>query len=410
MTFRTGERVRWRWINASISDHAMHLHGFFYRVHSQGDADREHVFAPEQRPLAVTRHILPGGTMSLEWEPHTAGRWIFHCHMTAHMSDKLNLSLHPLDGSKPAPHHAHAQETAGMGGLVLGITVLPQAEAAPAAPPLERPARQLQLLVEPRPATATLPVGAGYKLQQGETPPDGPPPVPGAPLVLTRGEPVEITIHNRLPDPTAVHWHGIELESYYDGVPMWGGTSRQVTPPIASGGSFVARFTPSRAGTFIYHTHWHDVAQLTGGLYGPLIVLEPGQKFDPDVDRTFVIGRAGPDEALYPLVLNGSPQPNPAVLKIAKRYRFRFINISTNDSDALVSLRSDAGLVAWRAVGKDGTELEAAQAVTRPAQQTITVGETYDFEFTPRRPEDLNLEVRAPFLKTGLTQTFEVQP
>jgi FtsP/CotA-like multicopper oxidase with cupredoxin domain len=41
-------------------------------------------------------------------------------------------------------------------------------------------------------------------------------PVPGPTLALTRGEPVEITLVNRLPEGTAIHWHGMELESYYD--------------------------------------------------------------------------------------------------------------------------------------------------------------------------------------------------
>ena len=42
--------------------------------------------------------------------------------------------------------------------------------------------------------------------------------IPGSPLVLTRGELTYITIVNRLSAATAVHWHGMELPSYYDGV------------------------------------------------------------------------------------------------------------------------------------------------------------------------------------------------
>jgi manganese oxidase len=73
-------------------------------------------------------------------------------------------------------------------------------------------------------------------------------------MVLSRGEPVEITVLSRLSEPTAIHWHGLELDSYYDGV-IGGGTGDQVTPAIAPDGSFVSRFNPNRAGTFIYHTH-----------------------------------------------------------------------------------------------------------------------------------------------------------
>ena len=74
-------------------------------------------------------------------------------------------------------------------------------------------------------------------------------------------------------NPTAIHWHGIELESYYDGVPGWTGSGQHSTPVIAPGTSFVARMAPPRAGTFIYHTHWHDKTQLLNGIYGPLNVF-----------------------------------------------------------------------------------------------------------------------------------------
>lgn len=37
-------------------------------------------------------------------------------------------------------------------------------------------------------------------------------------LTLRRGEPVEITLVNHLPEATAIHWHGMELDSYFDGV------------------------------------------------------------------------------------------------------------------------------------------------------------------------------------------------
>jgi FtsP/CotA-like multicopper oxidase with cupredoxin domain len=48
--------------------------------------------------------------------------------------------------------------------------------------------------------------------------------VPGTPLVLVRGETAAITVINRLPEATTVHWHGMELESVYDGVAGWSRT------------------------------------------------------------------------------------------------------------------------------------------------------------------------------------------
>src|SRR5262249_27580733 len=98
-----------------------------------------------------------------------------------------------------------------------------------------------------------------------------------------------------------------------------------VTPPIDPGQSFVARFTPPRAGTFIYHTHWHNFLQLTGGLYGPLIVLRPEQTFDPETDIPVVISLGGAFDVKSPVLLNGSTQPEPLRMKAGVKYRMRLI-------------------------------------------------------------------------------------
>jgi hypothetical protein len=48
-----------------------------------------------------------------------------------------------------------------------------------------------------------------------------------------------------------------------------------------------------------------------------------------------------------------------------------------------MELRRDTTLLTWRALAKDGSELPAARQLARPARQQISIGETYDFEFTP---------------------------
>ena len=78
---------------------------------------------------------------------------------------------------------------------------------------------------------------------------------------------------NELAEPTAVHWHGIELESYFDGVAGFSGDAQRISPLIAPRDSFEARFTPPRAGTFIYHTHVDEERQQPAGLAGPIVVL-----------------------------------------------------------------------------------------------------------------------------------------
>jgi manganese oxidase len=406
LSYRIGDSVRWRLINTSISDHAMHLHGFYFEVNSVGQQDRDNIYSADQIPHVVTQHLDPGETTSIVWSPERPGHWLLHCHMTAHMSSETAAEVF---GDSHSPDHKSPHDSGGMGGIILGITVSgPKRPAAAIPAPMPH---TLQLFVREKPATRFSLARMGYQIQEnGAKETSDPPPFPGAPIVLTRGEPAEITIVNQLKEETAVHWHGIELESYNDGVPGWSGDSPQITPPIPPGGSFVARMTPPRAGTFIYHSHWHDVAQLVSGLYGPLIVLEPGQKFDPELDKIFIVGREGPSESVSPLLLNGTAQPPPLLFKLGTKYRLRFINIGTNDSDASVSLLDNkAQPIQWRAAAKDGWTLPAAQAIMRVATQPITVGETYDFEFTPDRAGDFTLQVSMRFLKTIISQSVTVR-
>ncbi len=403
LTHAIGQEVHWRWINTTNRSHPMHMHGFYFRVDSTGDRSRDNIYAAEDRRMAVTERMPIGGTMATTWVPETEGRWIFHCHIQAHFSNELGLE-------GPEPHSGpHPKWGGGMKGLVLGITVLPSETSVPFSQ--QSKPRQLRLLVREKPATWDAAKAHVYQLQEGpEEPSLDRATVPGSPIVLTKGEPVEITVVNRLKQPTAVHWHGIEIESYYDGVPEWGGMGTQVTPPIAPEESFLVRITPKRAGTFIYHTHWHDPVQLSTGLYGPLIVLEPGQRFDPAKDKTFIISRGGTDNATAPVLLNGSVQPAAQRLVKGVNYRFRFINISDNLGDLRVSLSREGSPLTWRPIAKDGATLPASQQRSRPARQVVAVGETYDFEFQHDAEGDLQLElIRTPASKARLVAILEVR-
>src|SRR5213076_1956517 len=97
---------------------------------------------------------------------------------------------------------------------------------------------------------------------------------PWAPVILLhRGEPTGIWVINRSPVPTAVHWHGLEIQSPFDGVAGVGGYSGSPAPAIMPGDSFLVRVTPPRSGSFMYHTHMQEVFQQSGGLWGSLLVL-----------------------------------------------------------------------------------------------------------------------------------------
>ncbi len=403
LTYKAGETIHWRIINTAPDVHAMHLHGFFFTVDGVGDPARFVRYSESQRRKAVTEGVDPGHTFEMTWTPERTGNWLFHCHMILHMSPLP--TLHPPD-AKPAPYSAEHDHSAGMGGLVMGITVV--RGASPEVAPVEaKNARKLQLAISENPEKIPL-----YRVELNDPAvprkPDEKkqPALLGPPIILIRGEPVEIEVKNQSSNPTAIHWHGIELESYYDGVPGWSGSGQQVTPPIAAGTSFIAHITPPRAGTFIYHTHWHDETAIRNGLYGPLIVLEPGQKLDPDEDRTFVFSVGIYPPLGFMMLINGQPGPDPLTLRTGKRYRFRLINITDEGSDLRVRLLFKGEPISWRVVAKDGADLPPAQTITSPADLFLPVGSTCDVEVTLEKPGLWALQISSEFLEDVAMQPF----
>jgi len=406
--YSVGQEVHWRWVNATNEPHALHLHGFYYRVDAVNHGGRVEPYQGNARPLVVTQRVAQGDTFDMSWSPSRSGNWLFHCHMLQHMIPAVipklpGLSVTPAVLGKE-DGHAAMTDAAGMGQLVLGIRVPEPAHSAP--PNSWHADRKLQLEITERAGHPQYAIQV-YDPQRSELP-NPPAGLIGPPLILKRGEPVEIEVVNRLKGPTAIHWHGIELESYYDGVPGWSGAGTQITPAIAPGSSFIARMVPPRSGTFIYHTHWHDASQLTNGLYGPLIVLPEGEAFDPKSDLVFVfsIGDFGPLQDLA--LINGTPQSKNLQLEAGRKYRLRFINISTNNQGMQVSLRTASGPVEWVKLAKDGADL--ATHLPAKAQETITVGETFDVEFTAAAAQDLLLDLLLPGQKIHTTQTLSFQP
>ena len=391
-----GDTVRWRVINGSADLHPMHLHGFYFRVDSRGDGRGDTVYTGGAGGRAVTETMGAGATMRLTWVPERPGNWLFHCHIPEHFAPRAPLGLAPPAGPDPRAHADHAK--GGMNGLVMGIAVRPARGAAhPTAPTgSARDERRMRLLVRSNIGGSAAAPLYGYALHEGgaEPPPDSGLRI-GPPLDLVRGRPVRIVVVNRLPDPTAVHWHGIELESYFDGVPGFSGAGRRVTPLIAPGDSFVVRFTPPRAGTFIYHTHADEVRQQLAGLAGALVVREPGAARDPATDVPVLISEARDSAGRPSLVLvNGHAAPAPLHMRVGTTYRLRLIQMGVSRSALWMELWRDGARAPWRPVAKDGAELPTSARVASPAQTRLGIGETYDVEITPEAVGDLRLEVR----------------
>ncbi|OGL05333.1 MAG: hypothetical protein A3I03_16440, partial [Candidatus Rokubacteria bacterium RIFCSPLOWO2_02_FULL_68_19] len=108
--------------------------------------------------------------------------------------------------------------------------------------------------------------------------------IPGPELRLEEGERVRIVLRNSLPEPTTIHWHGVDVPNPMDGVP--GITQKPVQP----GETFVYEFEARPAGTRWYHTHFQEHRQLDLGLYAPLIIEPAGpDPFPFDREYTLVL-------------------------------------------------------------------------------------------------------------------------
>ena len=397
LQYPAGSEVRWRWLNPSGLVHPMHMHGSYYQVVSMGDAEHSEPVPPSRIRGVNTNFMAIGGTMTTLWKPERTGRWLFHCHILTHMSPETSAFHHEdvHDGG------AHQDPLSHMAGLVMGITIVSPNGKPVAHKPLKAE-RKLQLLItkeksNPKRFTYSV-LESGHAAETGSG--------PGPTLVLTRNQAVAIHITNQLDESTSVHWHGIELESYYDGVPGWGGEGSKVSPMIRPGQSFDAVFAPPRAGTFMYHTHMNDLSQLSSGLYGALIVMPEGTKFDPEHDKVFLLSRNGKRKD-GELLLNGSTSPPPLELNAGVKYRLRFIDILANNS-IVINAMQDGSKVEWVPIAKDGADLPSIQSVGVAASLTIAPGETYDFTLTPEKPGKIEFSYDQALLDEHVKQVATV--
>ncbi len=105
--------------------------------------------------------------------------------------------------------------------------------------------------------------------------------LPAPTLYWTEGEDVVVQVTNHMDEPSSVHWHGILVPGYMDGVKDLNGY-----PGIEPGQTFTYRFTVRQSGTYWYHSHTNGQEQ--DGLYGALIIRPKG--VDPiKADREAVV-------------------------------------------------------------------------------------------------------------------------
>lgn len=104
--------------------------------------------------------------------------------------------------------------------------------------------------------------------------------IPGPTLEFNEGEYAVIYVKNEMSVESSIHWHGLLLPNFYDGVPYLS------TPPIEAGETLKYEFAIKQNGTYWYHSH--TMLQEQSGVYGP-IVIQPKEETDLEYDKELVL-------------------------------------------------------------------------------------------------------------------------
>lgn len=106
--------------------------------------------------------------------------------------------------------------------------------------------------------------------------------IPSPTLEFTEGDEAEITVINKIPDDElSIHWHGLLLDPYMDGVPYVN------TPPIMPGEQYTFKFKLRQHGTYWYHSHTN--VQEQKGVYGAIVIHPKKETIKYDKDLVVVL-------------------------------------------------------------------------------------------------------------------------
>lgn len=105
--------------------------------------------------------------------------------------------------------------------------------------------------------------------------------IPGPTLEFTEGEYAVIYVKNEMSVETSVHWHGLLLPNFYDGVPYLN------TPPIEPGHTQKYEFPIKQSGTYWYHSH--TMLQEQSGVFGSIVIQLKEKVLDYDKELVLML-------------------------------------------------------------------------------------------------------------------------
>ena len=208
---------------------------------------------------------------------------------------------------------------------------------------------------------------------------------PGPTIEATEGDRIRIILKNELPEPTSIHWHGLEIPNSQDGA------AGETEAPLAPGDSRTYEFTLYQSGTFMYHSGFNVAKQDHMGLAG-MIAIHP-KEYIKKPDKQFAIflqqwvlfpGNDHPNMTSMDFnwfTFNGHTAPNIPPLEVNQGdlVRIRFGN-TVMDSHPI-----HIHGYAWQEVGTEGGPIPL---LARRKGSTIHVpaGTTRDVEFVAWNP------------------------
>lgn len=218
--------------------------------------------------------------------------------------------------------------------------------------------------------------------------------MPGPTIEIHEGDRVRIVVENRLPEISAVHFHGLEVPISMDGVP---GISMD---PIPQGGRFVYEFTVHQHGTFFYHSHMPMQEML--GMIG-FFLVHPKRPYQPRAARDYAFILQ--EWALLPnnsvpntlsmefnwLTMNGKTGPDitPLLCKPGERVRIRFVNMGMDHHPMHMHGHQ------WVATGTEGGRIPEA-AWTPGNTELVGVAQARVLEFEAKYIGDWMLHCHLP--------------
>jgi FtsP/CotA-like multicopper oxidase with cupredoxin domain len=260
--------------------------------------------------IGAEAHQAATGTVTIP-----VGGLAFHCSVPGHADAGMQGSVVIGAAGTPQPSQtmtpeemrdhdaartaAFPAETAGKGGVLLEPTILDDGTLQ-----WELTASVFSWETEP----GTFVEAWGYNGA-----------VPGPELRAEVGDRVRIILHNELPAPTTIHFHGMLVPNGMDGVPVI------TQPAVMPGESFTYEFTIRNAGSNMYHSHFMAQRQVPLGLLGALIITDPNDAADPasDIDYAMVL-----NDGPLGFTLNGKsfPATEPIVARVGQVVRVRYMN------------------------------------------------------------------------------------